>query len=167
MPFALNEATRYISPTKTLEYMACGRPSVSTSIRDVVEPYGHVVNIADTPEGFVIDCEAILERTSEERAAHAQALAEIVARTSWDSTAQAMAELIAQADEAIAAQDDPRQAQPTADDSVPLHLADAARAVSVVGCVGAGKASVRRGLTLCLCPKPIGPTAPGVPPRGS
>jgi glycosyltransferase involved in cell wall biosynthesis len=39
LPFALNEATRYISPTKTLEYMACGRPSVSTAIRDVVEPY--------------------------------------------------------------------------------------------------------------------------------
>jgi glycosyltransferase involved in cell wall biosynthesis len=135
LPFALNEATRYISPTKTLEYMACGRPSVSTSIRDVVEPYGQVVNIADTPEGFVIDCEAILERTRDERAAHAQALAEIVARTSWDSTAQAMAELIAQADEAIGDTDadDPMQAQPTSDDSAPLHLANAAQAVSVVG----------------------------------
>jgi glycosyltransferase involved in cell wall biosynthesis len=131
LPFALNEATRYISPTKTLEYMACGRPSVSTSIRDVVEPYGHVVNIADTPEGFVIDCEAILERTREEQAAHSQALAEIVARTSWDSTAQAMAELIAQADEAIV--DQPAEAQPTSDDSAPLHLANAAQAVSVVG----------------------------------
>jgi glycosyltransferase involved in cell wall biosynthesis len=134
LPFSLNEATRYISPTKTLEYMACGRPSVSTSIRDVAEPYGHVVNIADTPEGFVIDCEAILERTGEEQAAHAQALAKIVARTSWDRTAQAMAQLIAHADEAIAAQADPRQAQPTVgDDSAPLHLADATQAVSVVG----------------------------------
>jgi len=133
LPFALNEATRYISPTKTLEYMACGRPSVSTSIRDVVEPYGHVVNIADTPEGFVIDCEAILERTREEQAEHARALAEIVARTSWDSTAQAMAELIAQADEAVTADDEPAQAQPTSNDSAPLHLANAAQAVSVVG----------------------------------
>jgi glycosyltransferase involved in cell wall biosynthesis len=133
MPFALNEATRYISPTKTLEYMACGRPSVSTSIRDVVEPYGHVVNIADTPEGFVIDCEAILERTRDEQAAHAQALAEIVARTSWDSTAQAMAELIGQADESISEQDDSMQPQPTADDSTPRHLANAAQAVSMVG----------------------------------
>ena len=53
MPFALNEATRFISPTKMLEYMACGRPSVSTSIRDVVEPYGHVVSIADTPQAYV------------------------------------------------------------------------------------------------------------------
>jgi len=133
LPFSLNEATRYISPTKTLEYMACGRPSVSTSIRDVVEPYGHVVNIADTPEGFVIDCEAILERTPSEQAAHAQALAQIVARTSWDSTAHAMAELISQADEALAGMDGPVQAQPTSDDSVPLHLANAAQAVSVVG----------------------------------
>jgi glycosyltransferase involved in cell wall biosynthesis len=135
LPFALNEATRYISPTKTLEYMACGRPSVSTSIRDVVEPYGQVVNIADTPEGFVIDCEAILERSREEQAAHAQALAQIVARTSWDSTAHAMAELIALADEAIADTDadEPVQAQPMMDDSAPLHLANAAQAVAMVG----------------------------------
>jgi glycosyltransferase involved in cell wall biosynthesis len=138
MPFALNEATRYISPTKTLEYMACGRPSVSTSIRDVVEPYGHLVNIADTPEGFIVDCEAIMERTREEQAAHAQALAEVVARTSWDSTAQAMAELIVQADEALAAQDAPAQAQPTANDSAPLQLANAAQAVSMVGPSAAG-----------------------------
>jgi glycosyltransferase involved in cell wall biosynthesis len=132
MPFALNEATRYISPTKTLEYMACGRPSVSTSIRDVVEPYGHLVNIADTPEGFIVDCEAIMERTREEQAAHAQALAEVVARTSWDSTAQAMAELIVQADEALAAHDAPAQAQPTTNDSAPLQLANAAQALSQV-----------------------------------
>jgi glycosyltransferase involved in cell wall biosynthesis len=133
MPFALNEATRYISPTKTLEYMACGRPSVSTSIRDVVEPYGHVVNIADTPEGFVIDCEAILERSAAEREEHAKALAEIVARTSWDNTAQAMAELIVQADEGVVERTGVAQSQPMVDDSVPLHLTDAADAVSMVG----------------------------------
>lgn len=46
LPLALNESTRFISPTKTLEYMACDRPSVSTSIRDVVEPYGLLVCIA-------------------------------------------------------------------------------------------------------------------------
>lgn len=123
LPFSLSEATRYISPAKTLEYMASGRPSISTSIRDVAESYGQVVNIADTPEGFVIDCEAILGRTRAEQAAHAQALAEIVARTSWDSTAQAMADLIAQADEALADENDPVQAQLTTDDSAPLHRA--------------------------------------------
>ena len=40
LPFARNEATRFISPTKTPEYLAAGRPVVSTSIRDVVRPYG-------------------------------------------------------------------------------------------------------------------------------
>ncbi len=40
MPFALNDATRFISPTKTLEYFAAGRPVVSTSVADVVGPYG-------------------------------------------------------------------------------------------------------------------------------
>jgi glycosyltransferase involved in cell wall biosynthesis len=131
MPFALNEATRYISPTKTLEYMACGRPSVSTSIRDVVEPYGQLVQIADTPEGFVISCEEILQRSHEEQLDHARALAEVVGRTSWDGTAQAMAELIVQADEAVGAAE-VAQPQPTVNDSAPLHLTDAAQAVSLV-----------------------------------
>ena len=100
MPFALNEATRFISPTKMLEYMACGRPSVSTSIRDVVEPYGHVVSIADTPQAYVAACETILARTPGEKAAHAAQLAQAISRTSWDKTAQAMADLIEQADRA-------------------------------------------------------------------
>lgn len=100
MPFALNEATRFISPTKMLEYMACGRPLVSTSIRDVVEPYGHVVSIADTPQDYLAACEAILARTPEQRTAHAAELAQAISRTSWDRTAQAMADLIAKADQA-------------------------------------------------------------------
>jgi glycosyltransferase involved in cell wall biosynthesis len=99
MPFAINEATRYISPTKMLEYMACGRPSVSTPIKDVVDPYGHLVSIASGPEEFIAACDAILARDAQEEAAHAQALAEAIARTSWDATAGRMAELIAQADE--------------------------------------------------------------------
>ena len=98
LPFAINDATRYISPTKTLEYMACGRPSVSTPIKDVVEPYGHVVSIAGNAPDFIDACDAILRRTPEEQAVHVRAMAEVVARTSWDITAQAMSELIAQAD---------------------------------------------------------------------
>jgi len=100
LPFALNESTRFISPTKTLEYMACGRPSVSTRIRDVVEPYGHVVPIHDDAAGFVQACEAALQRSPQEQAAHAEQLAAIIARTSWDATAAAMAELIAEAEAA-------------------------------------------------------------------
>jgi glycosyltransferase involved in cell wall biosynthesis len=97
LPFALNESTRFISPTKTLEYMACGKPSVSTAIRDVVEPYGHVVPIRDDAAGFVAACEEILARTPQQRHEHALALAEVISRTSWDATAAAMVELIVEA----------------------------------------------------------------------
>ncbi len=61
MPFALNEATRFISPTKTLEYLAAGKPIVSTAIRDVVTPYGEksLVRIADH-ETFALQIEDAL-----------------------------------------------------------------------------------------------------------
>ncbi len=98
LPFAINEATRYISPTKTLEYMACGRPSVSTPIRDVVEPYQHLVSIAATPGDFLLACESILARSESEQACHAQAMAEVVARTAWEDTAQEMARLMGEMD---------------------------------------------------------------------
>ena len=52
MPFALNDATKYISPTKTLEYMAAGRPIVSTAIRDVVREYSDTVTIVGDPATF-------------------------------------------------------------------------------------------------------------------
>jgi glycosyltransferase involved in cell wall biosynthesis len=85
MPFARNEATRYISPTKTPEYLAGGRPVVSTSIHDVVEPYGRMelVRIADTPDDFVAATEAALG----ENMTALLALADAVLReTSWDAT---------------------------------------------------------------------------------
>ncbi len=130
MPFALNEATRYISPTKTLEYMACGRPSVSSPIKDVVEPYGHLVSIADNAHDFVAACEAILRRTPQEQAQHARALAGVVAGTSWDATAHAMGALIAQADARV--ESEPvAQARPGEGEEARLHLAHGAKAVAV------------------------------------
>ncbi|HYG91142.1 MAG TPA: glycosyltransferase family 1 protein [Azospirillum sp.] len=62
MPFAMNESTRFISPTKTPEFLAAGRPVVSTPIRDVVRTYGDpgLVQIAATPEAFVAACERAL-----------------------------------------------------------------------------------------------------------
>ena len=62
MPFALNESTRFISPTKTPEYLAGGRPVVSTPITDVVRTYGDtgIVRIADSAEAFVAATEAAL-----------------------------------------------------------------------------------------------------------
>jgi UDP-galactopyranose mutase len=62
LPFAKNESTRFISPTKTPEYLAAGRPVVSTSVRDVVRPYGEqaFVAIADTPDEFAAAIERML-----------------------------------------------------------------------------------------------------------
>jgi len=62
MPFALNEATKFISPTKTPEFLAAGKPVVSTSIHDVVHPYGDkkLVSIADTPHEFIAAIEQYL-----------------------------------------------------------------------------------------------------------
>ncbi len=62
MPFMLNEATRYISPTKTPEYLAAGLPVVSTRIRDVERQYGALgfARIADGSEEFLAACEDTL-----------------------------------------------------------------------------------------------------------
>jgi glycosyltransferase involved in cell wall biosynthesis len=56
MPFAMNEATEYINPTKALEYMATGRPIVSTPVPDVISNFGKVVKIASTHEEFIETC---------------------------------------------------------------------------------------------------------------
>ena len=109
MPFAINEATRFISPTKVLEYMAAELPIVSTPIADVVGPYGGVVAIADGADAFAAACAAALALDDAGREAKAAAMREQVARTSWERTAQAMASLLdaayaqaAQADEEAA-----------------------------------------------------------------
>jgi UDP-galactopyranose mutase len=85
LPFALNESTRFISPTKTPEYLAAGRPVVSTPITDVVTPYGDegLVWIADSPDAMstVIDEALTSDRPARQR--HADAF---LARTSWDRT---------------------------------------------------------------------------------
>jgi protoporphyrinogen oxidase len=94
LPFALNEATRFISPTKVLEYMAAELPVVSTPIADVAGPYGHVVAIADGAQQFVAACEAALAQTPEQRAAMAATMRAIVAATSWDATARQMGALL-------------------------------------------------------------------------
>ena len=97
MPFAINEATRFISPTKTPEYLAAGRPVVSTPIRDVKRHYEKVagVRIAGTPEQFVDACDRALElaRSSDEWLAEVDLL---LADMSWDTTQARMAALIDQ-----------------------------------------------------------------------
>lgn len=93
MPFAHNDSTRYISPTKTLEYLAGGKPVISTGISDVVTPYGTqgLVRIAETPDDFVTAAEAALAEEPGPRLAAADAY---LATTSWHRTWNRMAALI-------------------------------------------------------------------------
>ncbi len=97
MPFAMNESTQFISPTKTPEYLAGGTPVVSTPITDVVRHYGELegVKIASTPEEFVAACEEALELS---RNPNGDWLAEadlMLSSSSWNTTQGRMAGLIA------------------------------------------------------------------------
>ena len=94
LPFARNEATRFISPTKTLEYMAAEKPIVSTPITDVAEPYGDIVYLGSTPEEFIAACDRALADAGAEREKRTRRMREVLAKTSWDSTAAAMNDVI-------------------------------------------------------------------------
>ncbi|MBD2041713.1 glycosyltransferase family 1 protein [Microcoleus sp. FACHB-672] len=96
LPFALNESTRFISPTKTPEYLAAGKPVVSTSIRDVVRPYGeqNLVAIADTSAEFVTAAEAALNQNAGESAQWLSEVDVFLSQTSWDRTWGQMLQLI-------------------------------------------------------------------------
>jgi glycosyltransferase involved in cell wall biosynthesis len=96
VPFAMNEATRYLSPTKTLEYMAAHKPVVSAPIHDVVELYGEYVQIGKTPEEFVTLTEAALAETEQERAVRQAKETDLLARYTWDSIADHMNQIIEQ-----------------------------------------------------------------------
>jgi UDP-galactopyranose mutase len=87
--FAKNESTRFISPTKTPEYLAAGKPVVSTSIHDVVYPYGDVglVRIADSVEDFTAAISQSLEDVPQ---GWLHSIDQFLAGNSWDSTWQHM-----------------------------------------------------------------------------
>jgi glycosyltransferase involved in cell wall biosynthesis len=98
MPFAMNESTQFISPTKTPEYLAGGKPVVSTPVRDVVRSYGHLegVQIAHDADGFVRCCDKALEQSRD----GGEWLAEadlVLSATSWETTQARMSGLIAEA----------------------------------------------------------------------
>jgi UDP-galactopyranose mutase len=94
MPFALNESTKFISPTKTPEYLAAGLPVISTPIRDVVRPYGekNLVEIAETAQEFVEAGEKILQRKT--TAEWLKNVDEFLSRMSWNKTFAEMNDLI-------------------------------------------------------------------------
>jgi UDP-galactopyranose mutase len=97
MPFARNEATRAISPTKTLEYLAGGKPVVSTPITDVMALYGDAVEIATTGEEFVAAAESVLNRTSHADRQWRARAARLLAAHDWDCIAESMLAVMSQA----------------------------------------------------------------------
>jgi len=96
MPFAMNESTEFISPTKTPEYLAGGKPVVSTPIKDVVRHYGHLegVQIAATAETFVEACDHALELSRNPESGWLAEADLVLSATSWDTTQARMAGLI-------------------------------------------------------------------------
>ena len=91
MPFAMNEATRSISPTKTLEYLAAGLPVVSTRVPDVVDDFGQLVDLQDDGSGFAAACMKVERHCALSRAAKAEPL---LHWHHWDTIAERMEELI-------------------------------------------------------------------------
>jgi UDP-galactopyranose mutase len=93
LPFAKNDSTKFISPTKTPEYLAAGRPVVSTSVRDVVRPYGEqqLVHIADRPEDFIGAIERALAGPPE---GWQERVDRFLSDMSWDRTWSEMSSLI-------------------------------------------------------------------------
>ena len=97
LTFALNESTKYISPTKTPEYLAGGKPVISTSITDVVTPYGKLglVKIADTAEEFITAAEQILANKNNKELS--KKVDDFLANISWNKTWSRMTALIDEA----------------------------------------------------------------------
>lgn len=105
MPFAINDSTRFISPTKTPEFLSAGLPVVSTPIRDVVRPYGDLglAGIASTPTEFVAAVERALSNTMGMKwRERADAFLETM---SWDSVWSSMNQLV----DKVLSSDQPRR----------------------------------------------------------
>ena len=92
--FALNESTKFISPTKTPEYLAGGKPVISTSIKDVVETYGNngLVHIANTPDEFIAVAEKELKQKDKRK--WRKKVDNFIADDSWDNTVFKMRQLL-------------------------------------------------------------------------
>ena len=100
MPFALNESTQFISPTKTLEYMAGEKPVVSTPVRDVVTLYGEAVAVADVsrgPQPFITACEELLTETPEKRRRRGLTMLGLVSQHAWSRSAESVHKLLLKA----------------------------------------------------------------------
>ena len=140
MPFALNEATRFISPTKTLEYMAAGKPIVSTGINDVKSMFSDVVRIAADGAGFVEACRAALAEKGHPRTDRLADMQACVWRYSWSETVQAVHRAI----EAVLAEDDAAiAALEPATAALPSTLRPAANLLPALAPAGVARPALR------------------------
>ncbi len=138
LPFAQNESTRFISPTKTPEYLAGGKHVVSSPIRDVIRPYGEIglVEISNGVDEFVQAIERSL-RTKEDQTEWQSRVDEFLAQNSWDLTWMSMAQLI----QAAAYKNfgsfqlnfDPNQPMPETALSIPVNIPTKSHPVSSRG----------------------------------
>jgi glycosyltransferase involved in cell wall biosynthesis len=98
MPFAMNESTQFISPTKTPEYLAGGKPVVSTPIKDVVRHYGQLqgVKIASDADRFVAACEEALDLSRDPESGWLAEADLMLSAASWDTTQARMAGVLAE-----------------------------------------------------------------------
>ncbi|MBD3581275.1 glycosyltransferase [Flavobacterium selenitireducens] len=92
MPFALNDATKFISPTKTLEYMAAGKAIISTRITDVLRDYSECVKFADDADEFSKHISNLL--ATQDQLSTISQYREILDNTSWDATVAKMQSII-------------------------------------------------------------------------
>lgn len=104
LPFARNDSTRFISPTKTLEYMAAEKPIVSTPIHDVMSLYGDSVSIAATAGEFISACAAALVESATDRRLRIERMRVHVGQCTWDRTAR---EIHSEIEAALRLQDAP------------------------------------------------------------
>ena len=81
VPFALNEATEYVNPTKVLEYLATGRPVVSTPIEDIVLQFSDAVEIESSHDQFSMRCKQVANQPDKEKIRRGLALA---SKNTWD-----------------------------------------------------------------------------------
>ncbi len=136
MPFAINASTEFISPTKTLEYMAAGKPIVSTPVHDVRTVFGDIVAIAGDASAFIAECRRALAEPAAERREREARMEARVHEHSWDRAAETIRRSLA----AVLAA--PRRDGPCAE--VAAHSAGApARVAALAGATDADAAAER------------------------
>ena len=94
MCFAINEATEFINPTKALEYLATGRPVISTPVQDVLRQYQGKVTIVHSPEEFVRAIDRLAQNPDSEQIRKGVELAQ---QSTWEGTVGKMRQLISEA----------------------------------------------------------------------